>query len=725
MEDEHEDNFTVNEIDVDERDVDEHDVDEHDVDNTNEILEYAIEAEEEPDFEQHINNYTLQIPEITYQITSIDTKSVSDHSISQFPDTAYAEFMKLVSTHHFSNSTGNDILKWFQKNYLRENVVLPANTTQGHEFVNSMNIEHLLYLKTKILEYEDEEYYLHHHDDNDGHHERVYGEQWSGMWWERTQNSLGTSVKKILSIILYSDATTLDHLGKSSEHPIYLSLGNIPNWRRNKCDAKALLGFLPKLKQIHNRKDNKRSFASAKRMLYQHCFDIMIKPIYEKLESDLPEDAALTLTYNSSICKRPCHICTITIDKLNKPDLSYSLIELRTPNNMQFILYANICHEYSIHPTKNIFWKFRELNIYSAAVPDCMHHCDLGLFNYQVNFTLKYIQLHCSEEGIDEFNRRLSEIPCFPRLKSFKHGLGNIARFTAAEFRNMMKQLIFVIDGLIIAKHNRKDTFTDSELNSFQEMITDWAKKFLALFVPIVDTEMRYPKLHNWCYHIVASVREYGAINGFSTDTYESLHKYCVKIPYRMSNRRDAISQIVKTDTSPSPFIKHHHRNSLLAERAFDVLIDSLNQYFDMIQDITEDDVEKTIIKWYTNAFIGGTDTIRAKSNYYNLPAFSNIAINMDEREADTYNTFNRLCFAKLLMLFSLKIPGHEEQELALIQWYDFKNNNSHKLLKYDCPHMKSISTFTVIAVDSIVEQVHIVPQFGKSNEYFINLFMF
>ncbi|PKY58721.1 hypothetical protein RhiirA4_480866 [Rhizophagus irregularis] len=285
MEDEHEDNFTVNEIDVDERDVDEHDVDEHDVDNTNEILEYAIEAEEEPDFEQHINNYTLQIPEITYQITSIDTKSVSDHSISQFPDTAYAEFMKLVSTHHFSNSAGNDILKWFQKNYLRENVVLPANTTQGHEFVNSMNIEHLLYLKTKILEYEDEEYYLHHQyidDDDDG---RVYGEQWSGMWWERTQNSLGTSVKKILSIILYSDATTLDHLGKSSEHPIYLSLGNIPNWRRNKCDAKALLGFLPKLKQIHNRKDNKRSFASAKRMLYQHCFDIMTKPIYEKLES--------------------------------------------------------------------------------------------------------------------------------------------------------------------------------------------------------------------------------------------------------------------------------------------------------------------------------------------------------------------------------------------------------------------------------------------------------
>ncbi|PKK61406.1 hypothetical protein RhiirC2_718443 [Rhizophagus irregularis] len=64
IEDEHEDNFTVNEIyAIDEHDVDEYDVDERDVDNTNEILEF--EAKEESDFE-HINNYILRIPEITY-----------------------------------------------------------------------------------------------------------------------------------------------------------------------------------------------------------------------------------------------------------------------------------------------------------------------------------------------------------------------------------------------------------------------------------------------------------------------------------------------------------------------------------------------------------------------------------------------------------------------------------------------------------------------------------
>ncbi|CAG8744800.1 4247_t:CDS:1, partial [Funneliformis caledonium] len=43
---------------------------------------------------------------------------------------------------------------WFNKHHLREDVILPKNTTQEREFVNSMYVKHLLYLRTKILEYE-------------------------------------------------------------------------------------------------------------------------------------------------------------------------------------------------------------------------------------------------------------------------------------------------------------------------------------------------------------------------------------------------------------------------------------------------------------------------------------------------------------------------------------------------------------------------------------------
>src|SRR2546430_11279519 len=40
-------------------------------------------------------------------------------------------------------------------------------------------------------------------------------------------------------------------------------------------------------------------------------------------------------------------------------------------------------------------------------------------------------------------------------------------------------------------------------------------------------------------YHIVDSIKSFGAINGFTTETYESLHKEYVKIPYRLSNKKD------------------------------------------------------------------------------------------------------------------------------------------------------------------------------------------
>ena len=58
---------------------------------------------------------------------------------------------------------------------------------------------------------------------------------------------------------------------------------------------------------------------------------------------------------------------------------------------------------------------------------------------------------------------------------------------------------------------------------------------------------MKFPKLHSWLYDIVDTIREYGAINRYTTETYESLHKTYVKNPYRLSNRKDVEKQIMQT----------------------------------------------------------------------------------------------------------------------------------------------------------------------------------
>ncbi|PKC02636.1 hypothetical protein RhiirA5_453482 [Rhizophagus irregularis] len=52
--------------------------------------------------------------------------------------------------------------------------------------------------------------------------ESIYSEQNTGKWWKTTQESLPTG-SKLLSIILYSDATTTDTLGKSQLHPISIA----------------------------------------------------------------------------------------------------------------------------------------------------------------------------------------------------------------------------------------------------------------------------------------------------------------------------------------------------------------------------------------------------------------------------------------------------------------------------------------------------------------------
>jgi hypothetical protein len=74
----------------------------------------------------------------------------------------------------------------------------------------------------------------------------------------------------------------------------------------------------------------------------------------------------------------------------------------------------------------------------------------------------------------------------------------------------------------------------------------EWAREFVEIFSKYNPSGLQLPKLHAWCYHIVPIIQEYGSINSMTTETYESLHKNYVKEPYRMSNKKDYMKQILK-----------------------------------------------------------------------------------------------------------------------------------------------------------------------------------
>jgi len=95
--------------------------------------------------------------------------------------------------------------------------------------------------------------------------------------------------------------------------------------------------------------------------------------------------------------------------------------------------------------------------VYEAVFPDRMHHLDLGLFGYMLEYTLKLLQEQRGSSAIRELNRRLANIPQFSGLKIFKNGIRNVK--TADDFCNVIKVIVSVIDGLYESEDSRDAQF--------------------------------------------------------------------------------------------------------------------------------------------------------------------------------------------------------------------------------------------------------------------------
>src|SRR2546430_17053419 len=75
-----------------------------------------------------------------------------------------------------------------------------------------------------------------------------------------------------------------------------------------------------------------------------------------------------------------------------------------------------------------------------------MHMLDLGITKYLLEFTREYLQSKVSNKAVKEMDHRLCAIPRYPSLIVIKNGLENVSKFTANDYRNIMKVMIFVID---------------------------------------------------------------------------------------------------------------------------------------------------------------------------------------------------------------------------------------------------------------------------------------
>ncbi|RHZ72447.1 hypothetical protein Glove_242g192 [Diversispora epigaea] len=385
----------------------------------------------------------------------------------------------------------------------------------GRKFMDKMNISQLSYSKHCILVHNNREYFINYrpikncieillsnskilqhfifkYENKKHQEEKSYAEQNSGNWWKYTEASIPSSAY-ILSLILYSDATTTDTLGKSSLHLIYISLENKPIWRRNKEDAKQLLGYFLILFAKNEKEKTSPEFKKLVRETFHKSLKFLLDSLFEnengidykinnRIIYDWLEAYTYSLTYKSVSSNFPCHFCLV-----QKNDLINTMqdqIILRNYENMMEHFNNNTGHSVT-------------------TVPDRMHHLNLGLYHYQIEFTKG---IH-GRSSIDKMNEKIGAIPRYPGLKIFSKGLQSIARLTASEHRDLMKVMVFVIDGLlsndlseVYVKWNeiyilsRLEIFKESDLEKFQA-INEWANLFSTLLILVVGSG--YP---DWCF---------------------------------------------------------------------------------------------------------------------------------------------------------------------------------------------------------------------------------
>ncbi|RHZ88118.1 hypothetical protein Glove_26g229 [Diversispora epigaea] len=573
-------------------------------------------------------------------------------------------------------------------------------------------------------------------------------------------------------------ATTTDSLGKSSLHPIYISLGNIRTWRRNKEDAKQLLGYLPILSA--NNEGQTSRFKRLARETFHNSLKFLLDPLFDEdgidfkinnkniwffpristVIGDWPEACTFSLTFKSANSNYPCHFCQTHRNDLTS--IRKDCIIIRNKENMQEYYNNGSAESIGLEQVYNYFWTIPNIDIYAVTVPDRMHHLDLGLFQYQIEYTKELL----GKSLEDKMNRRIAIIPRHPGLKIFAKGVQSIARLTASEFRDLMKVMVFVVDNLlnkdlseVYVRWNRMylmsrfERFTESDLENFQIAINEWADLFITLFWDC-SSGMKMPKLHSWIYHIVDAIRDFGTINGYTTEIYESLHKTYVKIPYHLSNKKDVEMQIMKnirrramilrnqvketktpralTYTAKLFIINFSNITELCNQQKNNLNINETmrkgfkefqNCLYEYLSKLKKSFTKGNLIKIFDSVTLKNGAILRATNKFHGRPWFSNIAIGMNNEELSKYQSDKGICYAQTLLITEVNVPNESPFHLVLVQWYDYRFDQNSDL--YDCPLLKLVEWYNFIEIEAIEDIVHMVPRFDKTNEYFVNKYLF
>jgi hypothetical protein len=158
-----------------------------------------------------------------------------------------------------------------------------------------------------------------------------------------------------------------------------MTLGNIPLDRRNKVDAKILLGYIPSLDHHSTSEKQSTKYRSAARELFHCALAAILRPLrilsdtgihlyvngslkwfYPFLAliiSDWPEACAMGAVYGSSNSLHPCHFCLVDRNEMNNVHIEKKDIVIRNESNTKDFLRQGKGKQISVYYVRNALWK--------------------------------------------------------------------------------------------------------------------------------------------------------------------------------------------------------------------------------------------------------------------------------------------------------------------------------------------------------------------------------
>lgn len=383
-----------------------------------------------------------------------------------------------------------------------------------------------------------------------------------------------------------SDKTQLSHgTGNAAAHPILLSLGNIKSSIRNSGSSHAFLlaalipipSFLEKDEQVR---------AVLEQRLLHECYDTVTAslkaaaqeghkisnavgeeylcfPWLASVMVDLPEATAIAGVMSN---QSP----TFVTGKPNFGDplpgeprrgrLTMQIMEeiVRSgvdpdANLRQFI---TLCREKGLSGVWKPFWRdWRFADPYIFISPDALHGLHKQFYDHDLKWALKAL----TPIELD-FRYKLLQ----PRVgfRQFPKGVSSLKQITMREVREIEKYFIGCMDSelpaqFLLALRALMDFRYRTQAEDISEpdvsRITESLAEFHRLKSIINDPEHKYREVAGWAIpklermqHIIPSIRMMGAPHQYSTDRTENAHIEVVKVPYRLSSRRNNPTELVR-----------------------------------------------------------------------------------------------------------------------------------------------------------------------------------